>query len=156
MPPHQPSLTMQKHVARILKIGRHATLPPPPTVFDRSRPPDLNTTALESHSEAVVVDLTPHKPQKKNIKSKLENIYKRSEREITMMEEKRGLMGRKTWLSNEMAWASLIGTSDSKTARIEIDKTELFKYCPLGLTGSNTSSFNSIISFTDHLAWKAI
>jgi hypothetical protein len=72
-----------------------------------------------------------------------------------MMEEKRRLMGRKTCVSKEMAWASLIGISDSKTVRIEIDKTELFKYCPLGLTGSNTSSFKSIIFFT-HLAWKAI
>lgn len=42
---------------------------------------------------------------------------------------------------------SSIGISDSKTARIQMDKTELLKYCPVGLTGSDASSFDSIIRF---------
>ena len=54
-----------------------------------------------------------------------------------MMEEKRGLMGRNTSLSNDMACSSLIGTSDSKTAIIDIDSAELLKYCALGLAGAN-------------------
>ncbi|GLT55085.1 hypothetical protein SLA2020_282350 [Shorea laevis] len=61
-----------------------------------------------------------------------------------MMEEKRGLMGRKSSLSNDTVWMSLIGTSTSKTLIIDIHNTELFKYCPRGLTGSNPS-LNSIM-----------
>ena len=58
-----------------------------------------------------------------------------------MMEEKRVLMGRKTSLSNDMARASLvsIGTSLCMTPIIDIDSTELLKYCALGLAGSNPS-----------------
>ena len=64
-----------------------------------------------------------------------------------MMEEKRGLMGRKTSLSSEKAWASIMvmGISNSRTARMEMDKIELLKYCPVGLTGSITISSSSII-----------
>ena len=65
-----------------------------------------------------------------------------------MTEEKRGLTGRNTSLSNDMACTLLlvIGTSISKTVRIDTDNTELFKYCPVGLTGSNPSS-NSIMLY---------
>ena len=38
----------------------------------------------------------------------------------------------------------LIGISNSITAIMDTDSTELLKYCPVGLTGSNPSS-NSII-----------
>lgn len=65
---------------------------------------------------------------------------------LTIMEEKRGLMGRNTSLSNDMVAESSIGFSDSKTARIHTDRTELLKYCPVGLTGSDTSSTSSINS----------
>ena len=61
-----------------------------------------------------------------------------------MMEEKRGLMGRNTSLSNDMAFSSLIGTSDSKTAIIDTDSAELLKYCALGLAGANPSLLCSI------------
>jgi hypothetical protein len=60
-----------------------------------------------------------------------------------MMEEKRGLMGRNRSLSNDMACVSLIGTSVSKTEIMDMESTELLKYCPVGLTGSNPSQ-NSI------------
>ena len=61
------------------------------------------------------------------------------------MEEKRGLMGRNTSLSNDiMEGRLLIGISNSITATMDTDSTELLKYCPVGLTGSNPSS-NSII-----------
>jgi hypothetical protein len=66
-----------------------------------------------------------------------------------MTEEKRGLIGRNKSLSNDAActWLSVIGTSISKTARIDTDNTELLKYCPVGLTGSVNPSFNSIMLF---------
>ncbi len=65
----------------------------------------------------------------------------------TIMEEKRGLMGRNTSLSNDMAGSwSLIGISNSKTAIMDTDSTELLKFCAVGLTGSNPSS-NSINCF---------
>jgi hypothetical protein len=63
-----------------------------------------------------------------------------------MTEEKRGLMARKTSLRNDMMWTSFIGTSDSKTVIIDTHNTELFKYCPVGLTGSDPS-MNSIVIF---------
>jgi hypothetical protein len=56
-----------------------------------------------------------------------------------MMEEKRGLIGRKRSLSNGIARESSNGSSNSKTAMIEIDRTELFRNCPEGLTGSDVS-----------------
>ena len=63
----------------------------------------------------------------------------------TIMEEKRGLMGRNTSLTNDiMEGRLLIGISNSITAIMDTDSTELLKYCPVGLTGSNPSS-NSII-----------
>lgn len=67
-----------------------------------------------------------------------------------MMEEKRGLMGRKISFSNGIASESSKGTSNSKIARMEIDRVELLKYCPIGLTGSATTSSafsHSISSF---------
>ncbi|KAJ1426789.1 hypothetical protein SESBI_10040 [Sesbania bispinosa] len=57
----------------------------------------------------------------------------------TMIEEKRGLMGRKLSLKSEEVKPSM-GTSNSKTAMIYKDITELLKYCPIGLTGSPCSS----------------
>lgn len=65
---------------------------------------------------------------------------KRESKESTMIEEKRGLMGINRFLSREKVCKSWIGTSNSKTATMVSDKTELFKYCPLGLTGANISS----------------
>ena len=63
-----------------------------------------------------------------------------------MMDEKRGLMGRKTSLSKDKASASLmlIGIANSKTPRIHRDNTELLKYWPVGLTGSASIPSNSI------------
>ena len=63
-----------------------------------------------------------------------------------MMDEKRGLMGRKTFLSKDKDLASimLIGISNSKTARIHTDNTELLKYWAVGLTGSPSNPSNSI------------
>lgn len=49
-------------------------------------------------------------------------------------------MGINRFFSREMVCKSWIGTSNSKTATMVRDKTELFKYCPLGLTGANISS----------------
>lgn len=59
----------------------------------------------------------------------------------SITEEKRGLMGSHAplTLSNDMRGRSLIGTSNSRTTITDIDSTELLKYCPLGLTGSNPS-----------------
>ena len=58
----------------------------------------------------------------------------------TMSEEKRGLMGRNTSLSNDKVGKSSIGMSNSKMLIIDICKTELLKYCPVGLTGWSSSS----------------
>ena len=58
-----------------------------------------------------------------------------------MMEEKRGLMGRKTSLRRAYVCKSSIGTSNSKTPMMYMHSTELLKYCPTGLTGSSCSSF---------------
>jgi hypothetical protein len=67
-------------------------------------------------------------------------------REITMMEEKRGLMGRKTSLRRAKACKSSMATSNSKTAIIYKHSDELLKYCPIGLTGSsNCSSYSCSI-----------
>jgi hypothetical protein len=46
-----------------------------------------------------------------------------------------------------MMGMSLIGTSNSKTTIIDIDSTELVKYCPVGLTGSNPSLKSITIIF---------
>ena len=64
-----------------------------------------------------------------------------------MMEEKRELMGRNTSLSHDMARASLIsiGTSLCMTPIIDTDRTELLKYCALGLAGSNPSVSSILI-----------
>ncbi|KAE8075948.1 hypothetical protein FH972_014628 [Carpinus fangiana] len=66
-----------------------------------------------------------------------------------MTEEKRGFIGRNKSLSNDVncTWLPVIGTSISKTARIDTDNTELLKYCPIGLIGSVNPSFNSIMLF---------
>lgn len=55
-----------------------------------------------------------------------------------MTHEKRGLMGRNTSPSKAMFRdnKSSRGTSNSSTARIDIDSAELFMYCDIGLTGS--------------------
>jgi len=63
-----------------------------------------------------------------------------SKRERTMMEEKRGLMGRKTSLIRVKVCKSCMGTSNSKTPIIYMHSAELLKYCPIGLTGSACSS----------------
>jgi hypothetical protein len=71
------------------------------------------------------------------------------ERESTMMEEKRGLMGRKTSLTKGIVFESSMGTSVSKTPRTETFRAELLKYCEEGLTGSKaSSSFSKTISFS--------
>ncbi|KAL7000432.1 hypothetical protein U1Q18_001582, partial [Sarracenia purpurea var. burkii] len=62
------------------------------------------------------------------------------ERESTMMEEKRGLMGRKTFRRKGKAGESSMGTWDSKTARTAMESAELLKYWPVGLTGSSAIS----------------
>ena len=63
-----------------------------------------------------------------------------------MMDEKRGLMGRKTSLSKDKTSTSvmLIGISNSKTPIIHTDNTELLKYWAVGLTGSTSIPSNSI------------
>lgn len=72
-----------------------------------------------------------------------------SESESTMMEEKRGLMGRKTSLTKGISSESSMGTSVSKTPRTETFRAELLKYCAEGLTGSKaSSSFSKTISFS--------
>lgn len=53
-----------------------------------------------------------------------------------MMEENRGLTGRKTSWSMDKVGESSMGISDSKTPKTLTDKAELLKYCPVGLTGS--------------------
>ncbi|CAK7322766.1 unnamed protein product [Dovyalis caffra] len=53
------------------------------------------------------------------------------------MEEKRVFKGRKRSLSNGAARESSKGTSNSRTAMIESDRTELLRNCPEGLTGWN-------------------
>ena len=64
-----------------------------------------------------------------------------------MREEKRGLIGRKTSLSNGMVGKSSIGISKSKTPRMQTDNTELLKYCAVGLTGSEYSPSSTFKSF---------
>jgi len=56
------------------------------------------------------------------------------------MEEKRWLIGRKTLLSKDTVWESSKGTSVSKTAITDSDKTELLKNWPAGLTGADIAS----------------
>ncbi|CAK9149501.1 unnamed protein product, partial [Ilex paraguariensis] len=63
-----------------------------------------------------------------------------------MTEENRGLMGKNTFLSNDMVCKSSNGTAISKTPMIVTDNTELLKYCAVGLTGSDTSSSSNSIS----------
>ena len=65
-----------------------------------------------------------------------------------MMEEKRGLMERKTSRIKDIISESSKGISVSKTARMDMFRAELLKYCPVGLTGSNaSSSFSNTIVF---------
>lgn len=59
-----------------------------------------------------------------------------------MMEENRGLMGKKEFSRVTMAGESSIGLSNSKKARMLTESTELLKYCPVGLTGSSSSILN--------------
>lgn len=54
-------------------------------------------------------------------------------------------MGRNTSLINDITGRLSIRTSNSRTARIESERAELFKYCPVGLTGS--FMMNSIVQF---------
>lgn len=61
----------------------------------------------------------------------------------TIIEEKRELTGKKTSLKREKTGKSR-GLSDSKTPNMVRDSTELFMYCPVGLTASKISSSNSI------------
>jgi hypothetical protein len=49
------------------------------------------------------------------------------ESEGTMIEEKRGWMGRNTFWSHDMAWTRLMGISDSKTQIIDTHSSELLK-----------------------------
>ena len=58
---------------------------------------------------------------------------------VTMMEEKRELMGRKRFWRSGTVWESSMGISVSKTARTYTLSEELVKYCPVGLTGSSIS-----------------
>jgi hypothetical protein len=72
---------------------------------------------------------------------------------ITMMEEKRVLIGRKTSWRSDIVCLSSIGISDSKTPKMHTLSEELFKYCPVGLTGSSISSSNpSILSLSFAIA----
>lgn len=73
----------------------------------------------------------------------------------TIREEKRGLMGRKTSLSKPNAGESSIGISESKTARMQTESTELLKYCAVGLTGSEYSLSSTFNSFTMFLFWAS-
>lgn len=68
------------------------------------------------------------------------NYYGDRREKHTMMEEKRGLMGRKISLRRARACKSCMGTSNSKTAIMYKHSAELLKYCPRGLTGSASSS----------------
>lgn len=68
------------------------------------------------------------------------------------MEEKRGFNGKKRFSSVDMVGESSMGTSDSKTTRMQMDSAELLKYWPVGLTGSilaasspSPSSINIVI-----------
>lgn len=70
----------------------------------------------------------------------LERMY------VTMMEEKRGLIGKKTCSASHIAEESSIGISDSNTPRTLTQRTELFRYWADGLTGS--SSISSLLSFS--------
>jgi hypothetical protein len=56
-----------------------------------------------------------------------------------MMEEKRGLIGRKMLRSVSAVGESSIGISDSKTTKMLTESAELLKYCPMGLTGGSSS-----------------
>ncbi|KAE8692759.1 hypothetical protein F3Y22_tig00110831pilonHSYRG00699 [Hibiscus syriacus] len=60
-------------------------------------------------------------------------LFKKKNR-MYMMEEKRGLIGRKTSRSKDNVGESSIGISKSKTARTKMESTELLKYSPMGLT----------------------
>lgn len=72
-----------------------------------------------------------------------------------MMEEKRGLMGRKTSLNKAKTCKSWMGTSNSKTAIMCKHMTELLKYCPRGLTGcSSSSSFSCSIVQKNKLRFR--
>lgn len=62
----------------------------------------------------------------------------------TIIDEKRELMGKKSFLSIERTGILWIGVSDSRTLKIERDNAELLRYCPVGLTGSRKSSVISI------------
>lgn len=77
-----------------------------------------------------------------------------------MIEENRGFIGTKTSLSkfNGSDSSYSIGIFDSKTAITQSDKLELFKYCELGLAGSNISSSNgmSIFLVNSSLSYKSI
>ena len=53
----------------------------------------------------------------------------------TMMEENRGLMGKKRFSNVHIAGESLIGISNSNTTRMLRQSTELFRYCADGLAG---------------------
>ena len=59
------------------------------------------------------------------------------------------LIGRNTLLRSDKVWLSSIEIeiSDSNTPRMHTLKEELFKYCPVGLTGSSISSSNPSIIF---------
>ena len=79
-----------------------------------------------------------------NINATSKNERER-EGERTMMEEKRELIGRKTFLRRGIARELSIGTSNSKTPIIYIHSIELLKYCPTGLTASSPSSLGYTI-----------
>lgn len=74
----------------------------------------------------------------------MDNIVRMGKDVNTIIEEKRELMGKNVSPRQERVCDSSIGISVSKTPIIVRDNTELFRYCPVGLTGSNISSSNSI------------
>lgn len=68
-------------------------------------------------------------------------------RAMTVTKEKRRLTGSKIWWTTDLNCTLFIGTSISITVRMDTDKTELFKNCPIELTGPNifASSYSIII-----------
>lgn len=71
-----------------------------------------------------------------------------------MIDEKRGLIGRKTLLSRGMICDSKSskGTSNSRTPRTDIESTELFIYWDMGLAGSEPPASSSAVRFD--IIWK--
>jgi len=60
-------------------------------------------------------------------------------------------MGRKISWSNSKVEMCVNGIENSKTPKMYMQRAELFKYCPVGLTGSVISSSNPSIFFFHYL-----